>query len=148
MADFGLAQAISERTTRLTDLFSGSGTPAYMSPEQASGETRLDGRSDLYSVACVLYEMLAGRPPFIGENARAVIAKKFTAPVPPLERTRGRLPMGVVETLLKALSSSPEERHPSVAAFARDLRSSWSSSAAAGGRVSAGPSWSVVPCRG
>jgi len=64
------------------------GTAVYMSPEQASGERQVDGRSDVYSLACVLYEMLAGEPPYTGPSAQAIVAKRFSDPVPKVRRVR------------------------------------------------------------
>src|SRR5213594_3511130 len=77
VADFGIARAITAAGgERLTQTGVTVGTPGYMSPEQASGERDLDGRSDVYSLACVLYEMLAGNPPFLGTSARAILARQ------------------------------------------------------------------------
>src|SRR2546430_13881077 len=84
VADFGIALAVSTAgRERLTETGLSLGTPAYMSPEQASAEPRLDGRSDQYSLACVLYEMLAGGPPHTGPTPQAGIATRLTEPIPP-----------------------------------------------------------------
>src|SRR5436189_1273342 len=84
VADFGIALAVSAAgRERLTETGLSLGTPAYMSPEQASAEPRLDGRTDQYSLACVLYEMLAGGPPYTGPTAHATTATRLTAPIPP-----------------------------------------------------------------
>src|SRR2546422_858772 len=89
VADFGIALAVSSAgRERLTETGLSLGTPAYMSPEQASAEPRLDGRSDQYSLASVLYEMLAGEPPYTGPTAHAIIAKRLTEPIPPLGTRR------------------------------------------------------------
>src|SRR5438045_1316513 len=89
VADFGIALAVSTAgRERLTETGLSLGTPAYMSPEQASAEPRLDGRSDQYSLASVLYEMLAGEPPYTGHTAQAIIAKRFSEPVPNLGTLR------------------------------------------------------------
>ncbi len=90
VADFGIARAITAAGgDRLTQTGLSIGTPAYMSPEQAAGEATVDGRSDIYSLGCVLYEMLAGEPPHTGPNAQAIIAKRLTEPVRSLrERAR------------------------------------------------------------
>ena len=93
VADFGIAQAIDAAGgERLTETGLTLGTPAYMSPEQAAGEREVDGRSDIYSLACVLYEMLAGEPPFTGLTARAVLARHTIDPVPPLRTVRPGAP--------------------------------------------------------
>ena len=88
VADFGIGKALSGNGASLTQTGLSLGTPAYMSPEQASGELDTDGRSDLYSLGCVLYEMLAGEPPFTGISAQAIIAKRFVAPIPHVRATR------------------------------------------------------------
>ena len=85
VADFGIALAVkSAGGERLTETGLSLGTPAYMSPEQVAGDREIDGRSDIYSLACVLYEMLAGEPPFTGANPQAVLARHVTDPVPPI----------------------------------------------------------------
>ena len=85
VADFGIARAISAAGgERLTETGMAVGTPAYMSPEQASGERVVDGRSDVYSLGAVLYEMLAGEPPYTGPSAQAIMARKLSEPVPAL----------------------------------------------------------------
>jgi serine/threonine-protein kinase len=122
VADFGIALIAG---TAPDDRFTGTGimvgTPAYMSPEQAAGERSLDGRSDVYSVACVLYELLAGEPPFTGPTAQAVITKRFTDPVPRIRRLRAEVPPGVEEALTQALAKVPADRFASAAAFADAL---------------------------
>lgn len=82
VADFGIARALGGADDRLTQTGMSVGTPAYMSPEQAGGDPGIDARSDIYSLACVLYEMLAGEPPYTGASAQAIIAKRFSGPVP------------------------------------------------------------------
>src|SRR5436309_2157563 len=84
VTDFGIAKAVSAAAAdTLTQTGTAVGTPAYMSPEQAAGEAELDGRSDVYSLGCVLYGMLAGRTPFTGPTAPAIIARSFTETVAP-----------------------------------------------------------------
>jgi serine/threonine-protein kinase len=93
VADFGLARAVDAAGgERLTGSGLALGTPAYMSPEQAGGERILDGRSDVYSLGCVLYEMLAGEPPFTGPTSRAVIAKRMLDPIPRVRTVRENVP--------------------------------------------------------
>nr|MDP9177508.1 serine/threonine protein kinase [Gemmatimonadota bacterium] len=91
--DFGIAKAVSlAGHDTLTQTGMMVGTPAYVSPEQAAGETNLDGRSDQYSLACMLYEMLSGERAFSGPTAQAVMAKRFTDTVKPLRSLRGNIP--------------------------------------------------------
>ena len=97
------------------------GTPAYVSPEQAAGERDVDARSDQYSLACVLYELLAGEPPFIGASAQSVIAKRFVDPVPSVRRLRTTIPLAVDRAIVRALSRSPADRFPTITAFAEAL---------------------------
>ena len=87
------------------------GHPAYMSPEQARGATQIDGRSDIYSLGCVLYEMLAGLPPFTGPPA-AVLARAMAEPLPPLRTVCPSVPPAVEQTVVKALAKRPEDRSP------------------------------------
>jgi eukaryotic-like serine/threonine-protein kinase len=122
LADFGVAQALDAAGgERLTETGISVGTPAYMSPEQASAERRLDGRSDIYSLGCVLYEMLAGDPPFTGRTAQAIIARRLSGPVPRL-RTLRDVPESVEEVVAKALARSPADRFVDTAQFAQALQ--------------------------
>jgi serine/threonine-protein kinase len=111
VADFGIARAISEAGgEHLTETGISIGTPAYMSPEQASGEHKLDGRSDIYSLGCVLYEMLAGEPPHTGPTAQAIIAKRITEPAPRVTTVRETVPGPVADALERALARLPADR--------------------------------------
>jgi len=92
VADFGIALAVSGTAGRLTERGVWVGTPEYMSPEQALGEDSLDARSDVYSLGCVLYELLAGEPPYTGPTAQAVIAKRLAGPAPGVRRLRATVP--------------------------------------------------------
>src|SRR3989454_4194759 len=122
VADFGIARAITQAGgTRLTETGIPVGTPAYMSPEQASGGGPIDGRSDVYSLACVLYEMLAGEPPYTGPSAQVVIAKRFTDPVPSVRRLRETIPPAVDAAITKALAKAPVDRFATAAQFAEAL---------------------------
>jgi len=123
LADFGIATATSTTLSGgpLTDAGTIIGTVAYMSPEQASG-TRLDGRSDLYSLGCVAFELLTGRPPFVGDSPMALLAAHLTSPVPSVREIKPDVPprlAGVVEQLL---AKEPEARPPTAAAFLELIR--------------------------
>jgi serine/threonine protein kinase/Flp pilus assembly protein TadD len=128
VTDFGIAFVGGEagkqgsgEGERLTGTGITLGTPHYMSPEQSSGERVLDARSDVYSLACVLYELLAGEPPYTGVTPQAVIAKRFTDPVPRVRRLRPTVPAAVEDALVKALAISPADRFDSAGAFAQAL---------------------------
>ena len=122
VADFGIALAVSSAgRERLTETGLSLGTPAYMSPEQASAAPRLDGRSDQYSLACVLYEMLAGEPPYTGPTAQAIIAKRFSEPVPHLGTLR-QVSAAVEVAVTRALAKAPADRFAGMAEFSAALR--------------------------
>ncbi len=121
VADFGIGKALSGDGASLTMTGLSLGTPAYMSPEQAAGDLGTDGRSDLYSLGCVLYEMLAGEPPFTGISAQAIIAKRFVSPIPRVRTTRD-VPESVDAAVTRALARTPVDRFPSAAEFAAALR--------------------------
>ncbi len=123
VADFGIAKAVTEAGGgRLTETGISLGTPQYMSPEQASGDRDVDGRADQYSMACVLYEMLAGEPPFTGPNAQAIIAKVLTQPAPTVRRARELVHPAIDAALRKALARLPADRFPNADAFLDALR--------------------------
>ncbi len=121
--DFGIGKAVSVAAAddTLTQTGMVVGTPAYVSPEQASGETRIDGRSDQYSLGCVLYEMLSGRKPFSGPTAQAVISRRFSEPVPSLRSVFAGASDEVENALLKALARDADDRFPTTMEFARAL---------------------------
>lgn len=122
VADFGVARAITAAgQERLTETGLALGTPAYMSPEQATASRELDGRSDLYAVGCVLYEMLAGQPPFVGSTAQQLLARHAIDPVPPLRTVRDTVPAGVEQSVMRALAKVPADRFPTAAEFAKAL---------------------------
>src|SRR2546422_6448799 len=121
VADFGIALAVSSAgRDRLTETGLSLGTPAYMGPEQASAEPGLDGRSDQYSLASVLYEMLAGEPPYTGPTAQAIIAKRLTEPIPHISTVRHVSP-AVESAVSKALAKAPADRFATAGAFVRAL---------------------------
>ena len=122
VTDFGIALAAQTAPSdRLTETGLMVGTPEYMSPEQAAGERALDARSDVYSLGCVLYELLAGEPPHAATTARGVIARRFTEPAPHVRRVRPTVPAGVDTAIARALAVDPADRFPSAAAFADAL---------------------------
>ncbi len=122
VADFGIGKAVSNAAgDRLTQAGMSLGTPAYMSPEQAVGE-EVDGRSDLYSLGCVLYEMLAGEPPFTGPSAQAVIAKRFVQVPAEITALREGVPRPVARALQRALNRTPIDRPGSAAELLAALR--------------------------
>jgi eukaryotic-like serine/threonine-protein kinase len=128
VADFGIGRALSaERSITQTGL--AIGTPTYMSPEQATGERTVDGRSDLYSLGCVLYEMLAGEPPFTGPTIQAVLTKRLVGAVPKIGDVR-EVPPGVERALSRALARTPADRFATAAEFADALLSDEPTSAA------------------
>jgi serine/threonine-protein kinase len=121
VADFGIARALGGEE-RLTQTGMAVGTPAYMSPEQASGEKTIDARTDVYSLGAVLYEMLAGEPPYTGPTAQAIILKRFTEPVPSVRKSRPSVPEAVEQAVQKALAPVPADRFATAAQFAQALQ--------------------------
>jgi serine/threonine-protein kinase len=120
VADFGVARAVSEVHEKLTATGMVVGTPTYMSPEQASGDRELDGRSDIFALACVLYELLAGEAPFHGPTPQATLMRRFTGP-PRALRPLIDVPEALEAAVLKALSRDSNDRYPTAAAFAQAL---------------------------
>jgi eukaryotic-like serine/threonine-protein kinase len=122
VADFGVARAIqTSGGEHLTETGSSVGTPAYMSPEQSMGDSALDGRSDLYSLGCVLYEMLTGEAPYSGISAQAIMAKRLSEPVPHVRTLRDAVPLGLEQALMRVLAKTPTDRFPTAEAFAQAL---------------------------
>jgi serine/threonine-protein kinase len=122
VADFGIARALHEAGgDRLTETGLSLGTPGYMSPEQVTGESEIDGRADVYAVGCVLFEMLAGRPPFTGATAQAVIAQKLIGTPPSIRAARPELSAAMDGCLARALAVTPAKRFATAEEFAQAL---------------------------
>jgi serine/threonine-protein kinase len=122
VADFGIARELSAGDERLTETGISVGTPAYMSPEQGAGDRALDARTDVYSLGAVLYEMLAGEPPFTGPTAQAIIAKRLSGEVPHLHHARPSIPESLEQAVTRALAPIAADRFTSVAEFARAIQ--------------------------
>ena len=124
VADFGIARAINAAGgEQLTETGMAIGTVQYMSPEQAAGQRDLDGRSDLYALGCVLYEMLAGQAPFTGPTVESIVHQHLVAVPPPITQLRPAVPADVAAALQRALAKTPADRFNPVAQFASALRS-------------------------
>jgi serine/threonine-protein kinase len=122
VVDFGIARAIGEVSREsITAPGIAVGTPTYMSPEQASGERHLDGRSDIYSLGCVLYEMLVGEPPYNGATPHAIITQCFSRPIPSARQARGEVPEHLDRALTQAMGRLPEDRFQTAVEFAEAL---------------------------
>ncbi len=139
VADFGIAHAVGQAGgERLTETGMAVGTAVYMSPEQASGERQLDGRADVYSLGCVLYEMLSGEAPYTGPSAQAIVAKRFSDPVPAVRRVRPAVPEGLEHAITKALALVPADRFATAADFVRALTAPAASATTSAAAVPAG----------
>jgi TolB-like protein len=122
VADFGIARALGGGgDEHLTETGLAIGTPAYMSPEQAAGDRGVDARTDVYSLAAVLFEMLAGEPPYTGATAQAMLVKRLSEPVPSVRSVRPTVPESVDQAIRRALAPVPADRFGSIAEFAREL---------------------------
>jgi serine/threonine-protein kinase len=122
LADFGVAHALAEaRDERITRTGTSLGTPGYMSPEQAMGERDLDGRSDQYALGCVLYEMLAGHPPFTGAQVETVVRKHLTEEPPSVAHSRPAVPGEVAKVITRSLAKSPADRFKTTGEMAAAL---------------------------
>ena len=133
--DFGIARKLHSEVLPWTlrrELDLSAGTPAYVSPEQASGERDLDARSDVYSLGCVVYEMLSGRQPFEGTTTEAVVSRRFLEPPPPIREYAPEVPAAMEGAVARAMALSPERRTASATEFAHAL------AAAGSRRVSGG----------
>ena len=122
VADFGIARALGADTeSKLTETGFVVGTPAYMSPEQAGGDSGLDARTDVYSLGAVLYEMLAGEPPFTGATMQALLVKRLTQPAPSVRAARPQVPEPVDAAIRRALAPVPADRYATMAQFGQAL---------------------------
>jgi serine/threonine-protein kinase len=122
VADFGIARAVQRAGgERLTRTGIAVGTPTYMSPEQAFGQDQVDGRTDIYALGCVTFEMLKGRPPFQARTGPALMAKHATEAVPSLRMDDASIPLFVDRAVKRALAKEPADRFSSPRAFARTL---------------------------
>jgi serine/threonine protein kinase len=143
LLDFGVAIAVrqADSAARLTETGISLGTPQYMSPEQLAGERNVDGRSDIYSLGCVLYEVLTGLPPFSASTAQAIAAKVLTSEPEPIAENRPSVPDNIIAAVATAMSKLPADRFASAAEFSSALANpSWVGASARAGARSASPS--------
>ncbi|MEO7458459.1 MAG: protein kinase [Gemmatimonadaceae bacterium] len=122
VADFGIARALGSETERMTATGMIVGTPMYMSPEQASSDQTIDGRADQYALACMVYEMLAGMPPFAGPTVQSLIARHAIDTAPPVRTVRPEIAPAVDGALRRAMSKAPPDRYATTLGFAHALR--------------------------
>jgi serine/threonine-protein kinase len=145
VADFGIALAVSAAAGgRMTETGLSLGTPHYMSPEQATAEKELTARSDVYSLGCVLYEMLTGRPPHIGASAQQIIMLIVTEEAAPVTKLRKAVPPHVADAVATALEKLPADRFPSAQEFSAALHSpayTRAGTAGAASRSATGGDW-------
>ncbi|NIM48620.1 MAG: tetratricopeptide repeat protein, partial [Gemmatimonadales bacterium] len=147
VADFGIALAVAAAGgERLTETGLSLGTPEYMSPEQATGDPHLDARSDIYSLGCVLFEMLAGEPPYTGSTAQVVISKRLTEPLPRLGAVRDTVSVAVEQAVTRALEKVPADRYRTAEEFAEALARASTGEAVPGRAL--GPAEASEPMQG
>ncbi|MEO8295762.1 MAG: ADOP family duplicated permease [Gemmatimonadota bacterium] len=150
LADFGIARVIQSEVWSgewRAEYDSGAGTPAYVSPEQARGDANLDGRSDVYSMACMVFEMLTGKPPFEGETTLATVAKRFTGEPPRISAIAPGLSRDLEEAVYRAMAVDRNERTATAGAFMEECRRAVARTGTIVG-VSQGKESSVVATRG
>src|SRR5436190_1112855 len=121
VTDFGIARAISEGDSRLTATGIAIGTPTYMSPEQAAGERTIDGRSDLYSLGILGYQMLTGEPPFTATSTPAMLVKHISERPIPVQQRRADVPPDLARSVMVLLEKEPANRFPNAAALVTAL---------------------------
>src|SRR5437016_1900421 len=122
VTDFGIARAITAAGgEKLTGTGIAVGTPAYMSPEQAAASARVDERSDIYSLGCVLYEMLAGEPPFTGPSAESIVRQHLAAAPPQVSAMRAAVPPAIEQAIARALAKTPADRFATAAELVEAL---------------------------
>jgi serine/threonine-protein kinase len=121
VTDFGIARAVSDGDSRLTATGMAIGTPAYMSPEQAAGERTIDGRSDLYSLGVVAYQMLVGEPPFVAASTPAMLVKHISERPTPVQQRRADMPEDLGRAVMLLLEKDPANRFPSASALVAAL---------------------------
>jgi tetratricopeptide (TPR) repeat protein len=147
LADFGVAHAVAEaKEQRLTRTGTSLGTPAYMSPEQATAEEGIDGRSDQYALGCVLFEMLAGHPPFSGAQVEAVVRQHLTEEPPSVTKARPSVADEVVNVIERSLAKSPADRFKTAGEMAAALAFTTAPHQAAAGRIAweDRPLWQIL----
>jgi eukaryotic-like serine/threonine-protein kinase len=121
VTDFGIARAITEGDNRLTATGIAIGTPTYMSPEQAAGDREIDGRSDLYALGIVAYQMLTGQPPFVASSTPAMLVKHLSERPTPLQQRRSDVPPDLSRAIMMLLEKDPAARFPSAGALVKAL---------------------------
>ncbi|MBI2537255.1 MAG: protein kinase, partial [Gemmatimonadetes bacterium] len=146
IADFGIARAVDAAGgTAITHTGMVMGTPAYMSPEQSFGECTVDQRSDIYSLACVLYEMLASEPPFAAPTAQAMIAQRVSSPAPHITAVMPAVPASLDDVLARALATDAADRYSAAAEFGDALVDAIGAGVRPGRSAPGTPSVAVLP---